>query len=350
MKRWLLLFTCLFLLPHMEAGANPGKAKGAYHGAKATEYPAWFKESFLNLRDDVAEAARNGRRLVVFFSQDNCPYCNLLVERNLAQRDIEAALRAHFDVIALNMWGDREVTGLDGATHTEKTFAATLKVQFTPTLLFLDEQGGVVLRLNGYVPPARFKAALDWVAGRMEGRLPFRDYVASLEGAAEPGDKELIREPFFKALTDLRRRGKALRPLAVFFEQRDCPDCGVLHRRVLADPAVRAALAGFDNVQLDRWSRQPVTTPDGRKLAVRDWVRELDLKFAPGIVLFDAGGREVIRWESGFRVFHTAGMFDYVRSGAWKAEPSFQRYLSARAEHIREAGRDVNIWRYADEP
>ena len=30
--------------------------------------------------------------------------------------------------------------------------------------------------------------------------------------------------------------------------------------------------------------------------------------------------------------------------------PNFQRFLSAKAEHIREAGRDVNIWRYADEP
>ena len=64
----------------------------------------------------------------------------------------------------------------------------------------------------------------------------------------------------------------------------------------------------------------------------------------------DADGREVIRWESSFRVFHTQGMFDYVSSGAYRSEPSFQRFLSARAEHIRETGRDVNIWRYADEP
>lgn len=350
MKRLLPLLACLFLLPGLALGAAPGKSKGAYLGAKATEYPSWFKDSFLDLREDIAEAARNGRRLVLLFYQDNCPYCNLLVERNLAQRDIEAALRTHFDVIALNMWGDREVADLDGKTHTEKTFAAAHKVQFTPSLLFFDEAGKVILRLNGYVPPARFKAALDWVAGRMERRQSFRDYVASVEGAVEAVDRELIRAPFFQSLTDLRRRGSHARPLAVFFEQRDCPDCGVLHRRVLADPSVRAALAGFDNVQLDMWSSQTLTTPDGRRLPVRAWARELDVKFAPGIVLFDATGREVIRWESGFRVFHTAGLFDYVKSGAWKTEPSFQRYLSARAEHIRASGQDVDIWRYADEP
>ncbi|MFA5082893.1 MAG: thioredoxin fold domain-containing protein, partial [Hydrogenophilaceae bacterium] len=224
--------------------ADGHPAKGAYLGGIETEYPAWFKDSFLDLRADIAEARQAGRRVVLLFSQDNCPYCNALVERNLAQREIEATLKAHFEVIALNLWGDREVTGLDGKIYTEKAFGVANKVQFTPTLVFLDEQGQVVLRLNGYVPPARFKAALDWVADRGEARQPFRDYVAGLE-QAELGQGELIAEPFFRKTADLRRRGKAARPLAVFFEQRDCPDCATLHRRVLADPDVQRQLARF---------------------------------------------------------------------------------------------------------
>lgn len=325
-----------------------GTAKGAYYGAKQTEYPSWFRETFLDLREDVADAAKRGRRLVVLYTQDGCPYCNQLVERNLAQRDIESLLRTRFDVIALNIWGDREVTGLDGKRYTEKTFAAAERVQFTPTLVFFDERGKAILRLNGYVQPARFKAALDWVAGRQETKVAFRDYVAKLEGAAEKGG-ELIAAPFFTPLTDLRRTGSNARPLAVFFEQRDCPDCALLHSQVLADPAVRRALEGFDNVQLDLWSREAIVTPQGRRLAVRDWARELDVKYAPHIVLFDPQGKEVIRWESSFRVFHTAGMFEYVKTGAWRKEPSFQRFLSARAEAIREGGRDVDIWRNAGE-
>ncbi|MHB1145934.1 MAG: thioredoxin family protein, partial [Thiobacillus sp.] len=155
---------------------------------------------------------------------------------------------------------------------------------------------------------------------------------------------------FLKNATDLRRRGKQARPLAVFFEQKDCPDCEVLHRRVLADPDIRGVLAKFDNVQLDMWSRDMITTPEGKRMPVRDWVRRLGVNYAPGIVLFNPAGEEVIRWESSFRVFHTQGMFDYTVSGDYRREPSFQRFLSARAEHIREAGRDVDIWRYADEP
>jgi thioredoxin-related protein len=341
----LVLFTAFSLHAAEPATTKPG----TYYGAKPTEYPAWFKQSFLDLKEDIKEAQKTGKRVVLLFTQNGCPYCNLLVERNLSQRGIEDTLKTKFDVIAVNMWGDSEITGLDGKVYTEKTYSAALKIQFTPTLLFFDEAGNTILRLNGYVPPNRFQAALDWVAGKQEKQQAFRDFVAAREAHGK-SESALIDEPFFRKTSDLSRRGKSARPLAVFFEQKDCPDCEVLHRRVLADPDIRAELARLDNVQLDMWSNELVTTPAGKRLPVREWARQLGVNYAPGIVLFDAAGEEVIRWESSFRVFHTLGMFDYTASGAYRQEPSFQRFLSARAEHIRDSGRDVNIWRYADEP
>lgn len=332
------------------AEATSAVEMGAYHGGKATEYPAWFKQSFLDLRQDIREAQKSGKRVLLMFTQDNCPYCAALVERNLSQREIEATLREKFDVVAVNLWGDREVVGLDGKAYTEKTYGAALKIQFTPSLLFFDEAGKTILRLNGYVPPARLQTALDWVSGRHEKTVAFRDFVAARE-VPKQASGEMIKQDFFlKNTTDLRRRGQQARPLAVFFEQKDCPDCEVLHRRVLADPEAREAIEKFDNVQFDMWSRDMIVTPAGKRLPVRDWARQLGINFAPGIVLFDNTGKEIIRWESSFRVFHTLGMFDYITSGEYLREPNFQRFLSAKAEHIREAGRDVNIWRYADEP
>jgi thioredoxin-related protein len=338
---------------HALHAAEPAAAArtGTYYGSKATEYPAWFKASFLDLREDIDEARKSGKRVILMFTQDGCPYCSALVERNLSQREIEATMKEKFDVVAVNIWGDREVVGLDGKPYTEKSYSAALKIQFTPSLLFFDEAGKTVLRLNGYVPPARMQAALDWVGGRHEKTVAFRDFVAAREAPKKQATGEMIGEDFFlKNATDLRRRGKPSRPLAVFFEQKDCPDCEVLHRRVLADPETRELITRFDNVQLDMWSRDLITTPEGQRMAVRDWVRQLGVNYAPGIVLFDHAGKEVIRWESSFRVFHTLGMFDYVASGEHLREANFQRFLSAKTEHIRESGRDVNIWRYADEP
>lgn len=97
------------------AALAPGMVNPGWH-----EPPAWFKESFLDIREDIAEAAKAGRRLMLYFHQDGCPYCAKLLRENFSDRAIAEKTRKHFDVIAVNLWGDREVTDLAGKTTTEK--------------------------------------------------------------------------------------------------------------------------------------------------------------------------------------------------------------------------------------
>jgi thioredoxin-related protein len=342
---FLLFAVCLFA-----PAAFAAEQQGQFFGARHTEYPSWFKESFLNLKDDIAEAKAANKRVVILFHQENCPYCNALVERNLAQKDIEELMRSRFDVVAINMWGDRDVTDIDGQRLTEKALASALKVQFTPTILFFDEAGKTILRLNGYIPPQRFKLTLEYVAQHKETELSYRDFMAKNEPAASK--KELYAEDFFvPAPYDLEpKAGSKARPIAVFFEQKDCPACETLHTKILNDKDTRAIIRKFVAVQLDMWSNTPVVTPDGRQTTARDWAKGLDVKYAPTIVLFDSQGKEIIRSEAFFKVFHTQGIFAYVESGAYKKEPNFQRFLSGRADAIRETGKDVDIWRLSDEP
>lgn len=323
--------------------------KGKFYGAKMTEYPRWFKESFLDINDDIGEAKENSKRLAIFFHQDGCPYCNALVERNLSQKDIADKVQKHFDIIGINMWGDREVNYIDGNKYIEKTFAEKLKVQFTPTILFYDEEGNIVLRLNGYRPPNQFSVDLDYVALKKEKDTDYREFVkANLP--AEPSSKKMHEEPFFSPPPyDLSVKEGNSKPLAVFFEQKDCPNCDILHQKVLPDKGVKKLLDNFKVVQLDMWSKESVTTPGGKNTTAREWAKEIDIKYAPSIVVFNETGKEVIRTEGNFKVFHTQGILDYVVSNAYKEQPSFQRYLTERADHIREQGKDVDIWRYADE-
>ena len=56
------------------------------------------------------------------------------------------------------------------------------------------------------------------------------------------------------------------------------------------------------------------------------------------------GGREAFRTEGYLRPFHLAATLDYVGSGAYRAEPSFQRYLQARADRLRAEGKSVQLW------
>jgi len=318
--------------------------RGTFSGAAETVYPAWFKASFLDFEEDIAAAAAAGRRYLLFVHQAGCPYCNRMVEVNLAQKDIEETMRKHLDVVELNMWGDREVVTVDGQSFTEKNFARALNVQFTPTLIFFDEQGKVALRLNGYIPPAEFRVALDYVTQHKEMELSYRDYVA--QRAPVTAAKRLNSAPFLAAPPyDLAAAHTAGKPLAVFFEQTDCPNCDTLHRDVLGAALTRDELAAFHAIQLDMWSDTPVVTPDGQATTARDWARELGIAYAPTIVLWAADGREVIRSEAWFKTFHTASILAYVSDGSYRDEPSFQRYISERAEKFQEQGVDVDLWR-----
>jgi thioredoxin-related protein len=325
-----------WVLAAEEAGLAAGMVNPGYH-----EQPAWFKQSFLDIREDVAEAAQAGRRVVLYFYQDGCPYCKKLLETNFALRPIVEKTRRGFEVVAINMWGDREVTDFEGRLTTEKRFAEELRVMFTPTMLFLDEAGKVLVRVNGYYAPHKFEAVLDYVAGHKEAELSFRDYFKQLDPA--PATGRLHHSPaYLQPPYHLAKRGGD-KPLLVLFEQKECAVCDELHLDILRREESQAQLNQFDVVLLDMWSDTPVQIPAGQTLTAEDWARALNVQYAPTMVLFDGHGQEVFRAEAYLKAFHIQSVLDYVASGAYREQPNFQRFVQARADALEAQGIHVDL-------
>ncbi len=322
--------------------ALAGNCSRAADTPQEIQVPAWFKVSFLDLRDDIKEAAAAKKRVMIYFGQNGCPYCKRLMEVNFGDAAIAAKTRRHFDAVEINIFGSRDVVWLDGKTRSEKELAALLKVQFTPTLLFLDERGNVALRVNGYYPPARFVTALDYVAQHREHALSFAEFQKQQQPAARAAsipDEAFFRKPPY----DFDRRSPAARPLAVFFEQPDCTDCNEMHLTSLQDADTRELLKRFDVYRIDLKSNAAVITPVGEKTTAAQWARTLNVQYTPSVLLFDGGGREIFRVETYVRRFHLQSALDYVAGGAYRQEPSFQRYIQARAEAKNERGERVDI-------
>ncbi len=333
-----LLFAPFSLWAAQEGALDAGLVNPGH-----VDKPAWFKSSFLDLRDDVAEASEAGKRVVLYFYQDGCPYCEKLVNTNFAQRDIEQKTRQHFDVVAINMWGDATVTDLAGNEVSEKQFAVDLKVQFTPTLLFLDESGELALRTNGYYPPHKFSTALDYVIEKREGKERFADYLAARNPQKARGKLHIGKDYLPPPYALQRKAGD--RPLLVLFEQHDCAACDEMHGEALRRPESNKLLKQFDVVLLDIWSKQPLTTPDGRQLPTNQWVKELGIQYAPSMLFIDDKGREIFRAEAYLRPFHTQSVLEYVATNAYRTQPEFQRFVQDRADHMREQGIVVDLWR-----
>lgn len=329
------------VLPRWVVAASEGELTAALENPGHEQLPDWFKISFLDLYEDVAEAAENDKRVMIFFLQDGCPYCKKLLEDNFGQRAIAEKTQRYFDVVTINIWGDREVSVGD-KSFTEKNFAAALKIQYTPTLLFFNEKNKVVFRANGYYPPEKFNVVLDYVGQHKERSQSYQDYLASVDPQPATGrlhtDVINITSPH-----DLKQALQPEKHLLVMFEQRRCSTCDELHQDILKRPESKMQLQRFNVSVIDMWSDEKIVRPDGKKIKIRDWAKQLDIKYAPSLVYFNDQGEEVFRSDAYLKAFHVQSVMDYVASSAYKEQPNFQRYIEARAARLREQGVEIDL-------
>ena len=106
---------------------------GLYH-------QSWFQLSFLDLKEDFAEAKAAGKRFAVIFEQRGCPYCTKLHTEMLSQRYINDYLRAEFPHPAARPVGRARGHGLRRHEYCpRRALAERWGVIFTPTVVFFKD-------------------------------------------------------------------------------------------------------------------------------------------------------------------------------------------------------------------
>ncbi|WP_455203758.1 thioredoxin family protein [Kaarinaea lacus] len=292
--------------------------------------PDWFKLSFLELNSDIEDVNQNGKRgLIVYFGQKDCPYCKTHLEKNWHDRGIVTYTRKYFDVVAIDVRGDRPVADTKGKIYKkEKEFSVALNTDFTPTLIFYNLRGEEVLRLSGYHPPYQFRAALEYVADAHYKKENLRSYLARAETLTGFEERELNSHEVFSPPPYAfdRRHFQATMPLVVFFEQATCHACDVLHAGPMQDNDIVPLLSKMEVAQLDMQSETPVLTPDGRRSTAKQWAERLGLYYAPTIIFFDEAGEEIIRIDSVIRFYRLKNVLDYVLTKGYQEFPNFQQW------------------------
>lgn len=296
-------------------------------------FPDWFKLSFLDLREDLAEAHKSNKAgMVVYFGQKYCAYCRQFLEHDLARDDIRLYMTERFDVIGIDIHGHNQVTDLQGVSLDETRFATREKTNFTPSVVFYGLDGEEALRLRGYYPPYRFRAALEYVADGHYREETFPKYLARADVPLvfEPGD--LSEESFFLPGPYMLDRSRIAgeRPLVVIFEQGNCHACDVLHTGPLQDAGIRQRFGQLEVVQLSFWSDTPVVTPSGERLTAHQWAERLGLFYTPTLIFFDANGHEIIRVDSVVQFYRLQNVLDYILEGGYLEHETFQRWRESR--------------------
>lgn len=159
----------LYMLAALLLAATP--ALSVEIGDDGLHKPVWLRETFKDLREDLAEANAEGKRLLVVVEQRGCIYCTKMHEEVFPDPTIDALIRDNYFVVQMNLFGDVEVTDFDGAVLPEKEMAARWGVMFTPTMIFLPETvpegqtaaDTAVAQMPGAFGRGTTKALLTWV-------------------------------------------------------------------------------------------------------------------------------------------------------------------------------------------
>jgi thioredoxin-related protein len=100
----------------------------------------WMRDTFKDLREDLAEANSEGKRLVLFFEQRGCIYCKKMHEEVFSDPTVSDYIEEHFFVVQLNLHGDTDAVDFDGEEMSEKDLARRWGILFTPTIMFLPKE------------------------------------------------------------------------------------------------------------------------------------------------------------------------------------------------------------------
>lgn len=147
----------------------------------------WYLQSFLELQDDLATAKEAGKRFVVVWAQKGCPYCERMHEENYTIPAINDYVRKHFDVLQLNLYGERRVTDFDGEVLPERKLARKYGITYTPTIQFFPADPAKakgkpghqaeIERVAGYLEPVPFLATFKYVADQTYRDMGLRAYL-----------------------------------------------------------------------------------------------------------------------------------------------------------------------------
>jgi thioredoxin-related protein len=333
---FVLITTTLISLTAWAEGDVMDKYRIGGHGEANVKYPAWFKESFLDLRDDLADARKAGKRgVIVFLSQKNCNHCQAFIDTTLSDPVIFDRIQKTYDVIALDIFNDLELTDIDGSIRSIKAFADAQRARLTPTLLFYGVEGSRLLKIIDFYPPVKFNQVLDYIDGGYYQRETLSQYLQKdRTGTAEKQrdityDFTLFTRP--PHMLD-RTRFKGQRPLLVVFETPDCMTCLRFHQWVLDDQEVRRLMSEFDAVQLNALDNTTkVMIPSGNYLTPRQWSEELQLAYDISVIFFDEDGKEVHRLDAETGRDRMSGSMQYVLEKSYQRHEQFLQWRKENA-------------------
>lgn len=134
-----------------------------------------------DFKAELADAKKAGKKaLFIMFEQDGCSGCIYMKQNVLNRVDVQNFYRARFVSFSVNIFNAVPIRDFAGREHTEKSYAQSVGIKGTPTLLFYDLDGQEAVRIVGTVKDAaEFMMLGEFVASGAYKSRKFAEYKSS---------------------------------------------------------------------------------------------------------------------------------------------------------------------------
>lgn len=346
MKKIMLTLICYYLLSGgvFADVMDTNKIYTQGMGKAKVTYPDWFKNSFYDIPEDMADAKDKGKKgVALFISQKNCNHCESMVRLTLQDKVVTQRLQKNYDVVGMDIFNDLDITKPDGSTQTIAKFVQDEKAYLTPSMIFYHPGEGRVVKIVGFYPPEKFSLVMDYLDGQHYKQTSISRYLRSQRTAkqATEGNKvkgKSVNESMYQKI----HNSKGLtRPTMVLFTQPDCNPCDRFFDRVLSKSDIRKKLRSFNAFQVDTTdNNNQIKTPQGKVVTPQQWMDQLDLSYDISAVFFDEKGKEVFRLDAESGHSRVLTSMKYVLAKGYLEENQVQRWVrKTKQQELKTAKR-----------
>lgn len=146
-----------------------------YFSLFAATLPSWFEQKSTDINTLIKKADKIHKKVILFFDLEDCPWCEKMIKNNFSGGKLTNKTKENFIVVHISNDGKR-IVRYKNFKGSEGDFKDKMGVYFSPTMIFLDSEGNVIGKFEGYRNPYKYETILAYILSGSYKKMKYIDF------------------------------------------------------------------------------------------------------------------------------------------------------------------------------
>jgi len=138
--------------------------------------------SWNDFNSAVNAADINGKTLFLFFEAEWCGFCKQMRSEIFPLDSVQDKVGEGFVPVAIDIESDEKIV-YQNKEMSQKSFSHQMRIDATPTIMFMSREGEVIGRYRGFADENEFTLLLDYIRGGDVDNVNFAEYKKQNNGS-----------------------------------------------------------------------------------------------------------------------------------------------------------------------